>query len=382
MKKSKKRYNILFCVSNFHPQFGGIGRHIAAIITELEKSYNIRCKILTTYGTFSSQLSDEYWEKKTIIAKNNFDFIINLIQCLRKKKFSLIHIHGYQTWIPFLTQIITRFFHIPIIFTPHYHPFGSHNKLIRSIFDILIGSFVFNTVDKCIVLTQFEKINILTGNKFHIAPERFIIINNIISSIFFEKSRNLERFDRFSIIFVGRPEKYKGFGNVLDIFIELINQKYLMNLIVVTPLIKPVEEIIYNKLKKNEIFKSIYIYERIDDNKLIELYSKCHITILLSSYEATGLTLIESLSCGTPVLAYDVGGVNSVIKNDKIGFLIRFGDGKNVIKSLTNIYNSRTLYFDNKLIKYRMKYSLKYSPIIVCKRIYNIYIKEIDKCLY
>ncbi|MBV9742517.1 MAG: glycosyltransferase [Acidobacteriia bacterium] len=42
--------------------------------------------------------------------------------------------------------------------------------------------------------------------------------------------------------------------------------------------------------------------------------------------EAFGLTVIEALACGTPVIAYDQGGPSEIIEHGKSGFLVKAND--------------------------------------------------------
>jgi len=39
--------------------------------------------------------------------------------------------------------------------------------------------------------------------------------------------------------------------------------------------------------------------------------------------EPFGLTLIESMACGTPVISFDKGSVSEIVKNDKTGFIVK-----------------------------------------------------------
>lgn len=49
-------------------------------------------------------------------------------------------------------------------------------------------------------------------------------------------------------------------------------------------------------------------------------------------YEAQPLTILESMSVGTPVVAYDVGGLKDIVESSRTGYLLRPGD----IASLTS----------------------------------------------
>ncbi|MEG0701580.1 MAG: glycosyltransferase, partial [Muribaculaceae bacterium] len=71
--------------------------------------------------------------------------------------------------------------------------------------------------------------------------------------------------------------------------------------------------------------KGITAYKNIDNNQLPELYSCARATINMSQSEAFGVTTIESMACGTPVIAFDNTATHELISHDT-GILVRNGD--------------------------------------------------------
>jgi D-inositol-3-phosphate glycosyltransferase len=51
-------------------------------------------------------------------------------------------------------------------------------------------------------------------------------------------------------------------------------------------------------------------------------YSSAEITVVPSYYEPFGLVPLESMACGTPVIASKVGGMQYTIKDGKTGYLV------------------------------------------------------------
>ncbi len=61
-------------------------------------------------------------------------------------------------------------------------------------------------------------------------------------------------------------------------------------------------------------------------NDLAELYRGAIATLITSDREGFGMTAIESLACGTPVIMTDVGCAHEVVKNGENGIIVPVGD--------------------------------------------------------
>ncbi len=61
-------------------------------------------------------------------------------------------------------------------------------------------------------------------------------------------------------------------------------------------------------------------------NDLAELYTGAIATLITSDREGFGMTAVESLACGTPVIMTDVGCAHEVVKNGENGIIVPVGD--------------------------------------------------------
>ena len=77
-------------------------------------------------------------------------------------------------------------------------------------------------------------------------------------------------------------------------------------------------------------------------NELIQLYSNSDLYLNLSVEETMGLTTVEAMACGTPVIVYDATAVPEVV-NDDVGRVVSVS---NIQQLLTEILN-----FDFNLFK-------------------------------
>ncbi len=77
--------------------------------------------------------------------------------------------------------------------------------------------------------------------------------------------------------------------------------------------------------------------ERVTDEDLSRTYNESLLTLSLSTFDTFGLVPLESLACGTPVIAFNVAGYRETMQQGKTGYLVEFDSTEiaNKIKELT-----------------------------------------------
>ena len=60
---------------------------------------------------------------------------------------------------------------------------------------------------------------------------------------------------------------------------------------------------------------------RVDQQELPLYYNAADVCVVPSYYESFGLAALESMACGTPVVAARVGGLSTIVQHGRTGFL-------------------------------------------------------------
>jgi D-inositol-3-phosphate glycosyltransferase len=77
--------------------------------------------------------------------------------------------------------------------------------------------------------------------------------------------------------------------------------------------------------------------------ELPRYYSAADVSAMPSSYESFGLVAVESLACGTPVVATRVGGLSSIVRDGETGLLVPWRDAGLFAERLRRVLEDETL---------------------------------------
>jgi glycosyltransferase involved in cell wall biosynthesis len=101
-----------------------------------------------------------------------------------------------------------------------------------------------------------------------------------------------------------------------------------------------------------------------------EAYRNADLLIFLSEYESFGNVVVESILCGTPVLASDIPSMREIFRNFS-GFLIPAGEGqeKAILDRLENYHRLRELCLEAAK-EFRMRFSAQ-QHMIRLEKIYS-----------
>ena len=165
--------------------------------------------------------------------------------------------------------------------------------------------------DVSIVTSQHQKDYI----KEKYSPRNINIIPNGIDTEVFKPEKNKVSSDKTELLFIGRLHSEKNILNLLEAIKYLKNIKF--KIIGQGPLKKDI-------LKFKEKYNlNLEMLSSIPNNKLPAIYNAANIYIQPSLYEGNPKTIIEAMSCGLPVIATDINGINNVITHEKTGFLCK-----------------------------------------------------------
>ncbi len=63
-----------------------------------------------------------------------------------------------------------------------------------------------------------------------------------------------------------------------------------------------------------------------DQDALVDYYNAAQVVVVPSRYESFGMVALEAMASGAPVIASDVGGLSTLVRDGRTGFLVPYGD--------------------------------------------------------
>ncbi|MBD5280213.1 MAG: glycosyltransferase family 4 protein [Bacteroides sp.] len=203
---------------------------------------------------------------------------------------------------------------------------------------------------------------IVDSNRIIISPS-----GGINHEIFFPKPFTETDQTRLHIGYVGRMEKDKGIIEFLYTCYQLnkLGIKYKATAIGYGSSYEWAKGFILdNNLTAVELISGL------SQNQLGEYYRQFDLLIFMSSRrsESLGLTGIEALACGTPVIGSKIGGIATYIQSDYNGWLVNVGDVNGVVEKILNFRALSTIekkyIYQNAIITGQKYYSSK-----VCQKL-------------
>jgi len=154
----------------------------------------------------------------------------------------------------------------------------------------------------------------------------------------------------FHTLMASRLVPQKNISLAIDAFKE-ISAKYPKAGLVISGN-GTLEHELKKKVEKLGLEKSV-IFENWQSD-LVSYYKTADLFLLTSNYEGYGMTIVEALASGCPVIATVVGCAREVIKNGENGFIFPVGD-KDALVSLMDRVIRKSVKFEIKPIKLETK---------------------------
>jgi len=252
---------------------------------------------------------------------------------------------------------------IPFVIFEHRSIFLKNNFPFNNDLKLKI-QFSLNSANKVLAVSNGLKnaLKQFTSNAIKVVP-------NMINVDDFKPSTSVCKNEQFTIISVGNLIDIKGFDVLIRSFCLLKNDNIRLNIVGIGKEFNRLKQLC-NDLGINQNVSFLFYLSK---EALINEYNKAHIYVSSSNFETFGMTTVESMACGLPVVATKTAGSLDLI-NKNNGLLVEINSAQNLSNSFKQMIENYANFEPENI---RQEVVDKYSNGIVVAMIE----KELKICL-
>lgn len=212
------------------------------------------------------------------------------------EEFDVIHDHdGYNSRL--LGALVSRVFNKPVIATLH----GPADQYSLNFFSSIASDLFF------VAISEAQRLSYADLNVLSTIPNAIKISDYPFS----ESGGDY-------LLFVGRMSEEKGAHIAVS-----VAKKLGKKLIMIGKCSEDHEQDYFNSKVRPNMTKNTEFYGEVDQATKLELYRSAECLLFPVQWpEPFGLVMIESMACGTPVVAINNGAVPEVVKHNHTGYIV------------------------------------------------------------
>lgn len=371
--------NICFTSHRYAPLIGGYDNQIRQLAEQVSKHHNVR---VITYNLTNSPHTEVLNQVEVVRVTPQLVFFrvpisLSYLRKVASMDYDLLHAHGFVPLVSDLSIVLAKSRGKATVYTHHFDgnvQDATGWNSIAEIYNKTIARQSLRYADVIVATTKSyaETSPVLKPFLNRVQTIPCFVDCNKFKPVPKEKVETLRHRlnlgDRKTVLFVGRIVPYKGVEYLIKA-VELAKSVHgeELNLLLLgggegksitnqSQYYQYIQEL----AKKSPVSKNIRFLGRIDGSELTTYYSLADVVTLPSVMrgEAFGAVLLESLACGTPVVASDIPGVRDVFKrNNHVGRYFNARDTTALENFLVQMVNLKAMISEECRLFVQQNYS-------------------------
>lgn len=305
-------------------------------LESLRNLYDIHLYTSNTDGFLSSIKNIHHhpfqyrWSKNKLVTLFNFVLVQVLLSfriLFYARKNDLVYIN---TLLPSFISLAAKFKKCKIVF--HVHETSIKPK---SLMDLLIKSAVYSG-DKFLFVSKY------VSEQFDFPLDKKAVIYNSLPIHFIKQAlESIEKSDSepFTVSMLCSLKKYKGVFEFVEIAKKIPDIKFIL-------VLNSNKTEVDNFINENNLPANCQVISAIKDT--IPIYLSSHLVLNLSRpnewVETFGMTVLEAMYFGIPVIVPQVGGVCELIDHRVNGFYINGNEYETLVYTINELKDKPELY--------------------------------------
>ena len=140
--------------------------------------------------------------------------------------------------------------------------------------------------------------------------------------------------NKLNLVYTGRVDSNKNLITTIKCCDKILKNKYDVNLTVIGKIVDKK----YNKIIKERPYIN-YVGEK-NKEEIVQIYKNMNIFVMPSKHETFGLTYVEAMSQGLPVIYTKNEGFDQFFPEGEVGFAMKYDDYEEMAKNIDEIVNN------------------------------------------
>lgn len=360
---------VLQVTNHFSPCVGGVERVVEGLCKSLmEKGHvsDVACLDTCAYSDKKLPSSEEYEGARVFrLPYTDLKFYKLAPGVLRLlRDYDVIHVHGMGFFSDYLA--ITRHFHKkPLILNTHGGFFHTEErKWIKKIYSL------WNRLS----LRAFDRIIADSGSDETAFSAISSNIEHIPNGIILDEFRVERRPGPCTLLYVGRVSRNKRIDCLIETAALVKKTVPEVRLEIVGEDWKGARKELEALAEKRGVKKNIEFFGKIDKSELLERLSRATFFVSASEYEGFGISAIESMAAGCPVVLNDIPAFREFVSHGRNGFLVDFSDYVSAAALLTDLAGKDLSEISREAVATAARYDWK----TVVGKIESVYNKALE----
>ncbi|MEZ8382355.1 glycosyltransferase family 4 protein [Vibrio splendidus] len=292
----------------------------------------------------------------------DFMSIISLIKIIRTHNPDLVGLHSSKAGI--LGRVAAKFCRKPVVFTAHGWAFADGISERKKQIYIFLERYFSRFANKIITVSEQDK---LLAKSYRVSCDnKQVVIHNGVSDYADCKPVDTLPRNTINLIMVARLSDQKDHKILINAISNISHLNWHLTLVGNGPNLQVLSDLV-NHLGLNG--RVSFLGARSDVGRLLK---SSDIFILTSKWEGFPMSILEAKSCGLPIIASNVGGVQESITHNTHGFLIERDDITQLTLCLEKLISSKELR-TRFGIENRRDYESKYSVDKMFSKTFSLY---------
>jgi len=326
----------------YYPHLGGVTEHVHNLALELERQGHPTIVVTANMGpparsTDPHDLVDPPFVRRigtsrTIFSAGSFARITtgtslrrDLRALFQRERIDVVHVHGgLNPTLGLVGPVAAHELGIPVVAT--FHSWFADSALLR-----IFRRPLQRRLDRHAAVMAVSQ-PVIDAHARYLEANWEIVPNGVDTRFFRADHRPQRPRGCPELLFLGRLDPRNGLDTVLAAMGRVLEERPGAHLTVAGdgPL-RPV----YERLAR-PLGRSVSFVGRVNGDRPA-YYGRADLYLCPTTKASFGITLLESMACGTPIVCSDLNGFRNVVAHDREAMLVRCGDTAALADSLAEL---------------------------------------------